>query len=471
MFLRPLLYLILLAAALHSSVWMGGRLILAAQDGTPLVYRLSPAATLALLGVAVTAGLGTYLWCREGRRFVRTSLLGLALVLATVYGTELLASFLTPPWPALGLHGADPDVGAQNWGRVVSVNGGTGFNSWGQRDHERRRKPAPETYRTVFVGDSILEESMKTPLSILVEERLRMSRVEVINLGVSGTEPDDYYYRTKNIALPLAPNHCVLFFYMGNDFAAERTLRSFGGVAATYPRDSVLSKAHLLSINHLLTNHHRQTLREWGFGAVHERAESVRQQLALMSDTEIESFLLGFVSKGNKPRLRAKLAKADMSSFYDMLRHPDENLFRMFLVEAGAQLAAGEYRAARITFRRVAFRWIRRIHQLCEDRGISFTLIVVPISFEVDQRMRTMWAPLADMRWVNRSAAQAARRLTELARAEGLDTLDLHDFLQDYPGSYLNLDGHFSSYGAEVVAGILAEHLAPRVRATRGAPS
>jgi len=33
----------------------------------------------------------------------------------------------------------------------------------------------------------------------------------VINLGVSATAPDEYYYRLENIALPLAPKQVFVF--------------------------------------------------------------------------------------------------------------------------------------------------------------------------------------------------------------------------------------------------------------------
>src|SRR5262249_42559306 len=44
--------------------------------------------------------------------------------------------------------------------------------------------------------------------------------VEAVNLGVSGTSPRSYFYRLRDVALVLAPDAVLVFFYAGNDFMA-----------------------------------------------------------------------------------------------------------------------------------------------------------------------------------------------------------------------------------------------------------
>src|SRR5262249_30301960 len=161
----------------------------------------------------------------------------------TVVGAEGVASVFSPGWPALGLHGVAPGAGASAWGRTAPEAGATGFNSWGQRDRERELRPRPGLLRIAFLGASLLDKSSTIPVSLATERLLGRSDVEVLNLGVSATQPDEYYYRARSIALPLGARHCVLFLYEGNDLAQgdEITLPSLLGIAAVYPRESVLS--------------------------------------------------------------------------------------------------------------------------------------------------------------------------------------------------------------------------------------
>jgi hypothetical protein len=87
------------------------------------------------------------------------------------------------------------------------------------------------------------------------------------------------------------------------------------------------------------------------------------------------------------------------------------------------------------------------------------TIVVIPEAFQVDDRMREQWLPLADMRRCTVPCRDAAQGFIGRARADSLDVVDLHDVLQRTRGTYLNLDGHWSSDGVKLVAGVLAKHL------------
>ena len=111
------------------------------------------------------------------------------------------------------------------------------------------------------------KRSTEITLSATVENRFGTQNVEVINLGVSATDPDEYYYRIRNIATKLDIDHCVLFLYAGNDFSAPaRTLPTTAGIAAVYPRGSLLSSLGMHSLNHILTNKRRPVLQTWFSG-------------------------------------------------------------------------------------------------------------------------------------------------------------------------------------------------------------
>ena len=44
--------------------------------------------------------------------------------------------------------------------------------------------------------------------------------MEAINFGVLGTGPQHYYYRIRDVALPLRPDVIMVVVYAGNDFIA-----------------------------------------------------------------------------------------------------------------------------------------------------------------------------------------------------------------------------------------------------------
>ena len=57
--------------------------------------------------------------------------------------------------------------------------------------------------RIAFIGDSFLDEGIGASLSLVTEKLLDRADVEVVNLGVSATSPDEYFYRAAHVALPL----------------------------------------------------------------------------------------------------------------------------------------------------------------------------------------------------------------------------------------------------------------------------
>ena len=85
-------------------------------------------------------------------------------------------------------------------------------------------------------------------------------------------------------------------------------------------------------------------------------------------------------------------------------------------------------------------------------RPTGLTLSSPVEAFQVDSRMVEQWMPLTDMRQVTHACRAAAKRFAVRAQADGIELLDLHETLQDKPGTYLNLDGHWSSKGVELVS-------------------
>jgi hypothetical protein len=316
--------------------------------------------------------------------------------------------------------------------------------------------------RIAFVGDSLLEESARVPLSLATERALGRRDVEILNLGVSGTQPDEYYYRTRSIALPLGASHCFVFLYEGNDLAQGQaiTLPSLLGIAAVYPRESVLSLLGLRGLNHAATNRLRPVVRLWGAaGELRREEQSLALEIARADDDRMPALLARLVRRADRERLEERLRGRDLRAFYAILRQPDQGLFRSYYLRAGLKALASEGRRGDVT-PAYAYRWVRRTRDLCRERGVRFSLVIVPEAFQVDERMREQWLPLTDMRELMAPERAAGAELARVCRGDGMDVVDLHDVLGGLSGTYLNLDGHWSSRGIEVVSMALAAHLA-----------
>ena len=422
-----------------------------------------PAHVLLCASVAVVITIGTALFLlKDRKRFFFANTLFLLVLITSVVICELSIRFLVPPWPARGLHGVESRYALKSWGRSTNDTFSIGVNEWGQRDRSRQRRPQPGVRRFICIGDSFLEEARVSPLPPVLDDLLGDAN-EVINLGVSATGPDEYYYRLKNIGIGLCPDHCVLFFYAGNDFLGKPSLKSYAGVVATYPRDSFLTSLKLQGINHALTNHKRPVLRLWSEAADLVRREArLFEQLTNMSDEQVREILLSKTPPQNRCHVKHQLDQKSFADFVQMLRHPDEGLFRSYYLESALQnVGSSPPRQLPIPCE-YAYSWVKRTADKALKRGIGFTLVLIPEAFHVDPRMCSQYALLADMRRVTWESRQATLALLARARADGIDCVDLYPRLQGRSGTYLNMDGHWSHKGTLLAAQAVANHLRSR---------
>ncbi len=383
----------------------GGRLVLAFVDPFPDAASVRLDSIVVVVSSVIAVASGLRLWYQQRTRFVFTSLALLVTSIAAIYAGEFIAAFFVPTWPALGLHSVDPGIAEKTWGRAVALIGGaTGFNSWGQRDLERSRRPVPGVRRVAFVGDSYLEESSTIPVNVVTEQRINQQHggaktIEILNLGVSGTDPDEYFYRIKNIALSLATDQCVVFFFTGNDFIPHETLSSGLGIDAVYPRDSLLNVIGLRRINHLLTTSRRPLLQLWGrAGELGRFEQTVGDGFKRGTNNEDLMLAAAGVPDADRDRVSAYLATRDLTSFYDMLAHPDNGLFRSYYLQFALRYIASR-RKPEID-ERFVYEYLLRSRQICEAQRATFLLVVIPEAFSVDTRMQRSWSALVDMKAV-----------------------------------------------------------------------
>lgn len=433
--------------------------------------RLMAGVAFATVLVPATAFCGLTLARRHGRTWLFSTILFSMIAGTTIVAAEITARMFVPPWPARSLHGVAPGNGPHPWmGENPALDKATGEqpftqNGWGQRDLPREIRPVESTFRIAFVGDSFLEEGAGSPLPLTVEHQLGRDDVEVLNLGVSATAPDEYYYRIRHVALPLRADLCVLCLYTGNDLASvRRTLPGVLGVVAVAPRQSLFSNLGLAGLNHILTNRWRPVLQAWhSAGNLLQQERELHHRFQHSSDAEAGTLLLNLspaMHMLQSQQLRERLQSEELHAFFELLRHPDRELFRSYFLPEALWLASGgqPVRGDEISIE-TARHWVLQSFGICHENGTAFLVVIIPEGFEVDARMREQWSPLADMRGFTSGRRQAVERLAAELRSLGVDVLDLHADLKDIRGTYLNLDGHWSRLGTREAARAVTRRL------------
>lgn len=386
---------------------------------------------------------------------------GMVATVTIVLG-EIVARMGLPAWPASTLHGVRPTVQRALMTETERNDFKATRNAWGQRDRERFLRPTSGVMRIAFIGDSFLEEGTGAPLSLATEKLLDRPEVEVVNLGVSATSPDEYFYRAAHVALPLEATGCVVFIYLGNDLAADdRTLPSWFGIVAVSPRPSLLTTVGLRGLNDVLTTRQRPVLKIWSAaGGLGESEKQFHDFCRKSSDRELAELLLRNAELPQQlaEQLRPQMLGPEMAPFYKMLRDPDEGRFRSYFLYDGVWLKASGETPIILSDPASTLHWLRAAATMY-SRPRRFLAVLIPEGFAVDPRMQEQWAPLADMRRMTDKTSAAGRHIEHELTQAGIEVLNLTDTLAGVRGTYLNVDGHWSPLGIETSAAAVATHL------------
>jgi hypothetical protein len=205
------------------------------------------------------------------------------------------------------------------------------LNSKGFRDVEFSEAKAEGTYRVLGLGDSFtfgVVPYQHNYLTVLEEElNNRGRRVEIINMGIPGIGPKDYLAVLTDEGLELNPDMVLLSFFIGNDFLREEQERSL------YSYSYVASFINFLIIAN-------------------------QEQLAVS----------GSEYKDNEPTFSdAKFVslESDRSEIYRK-QNPS--------FEADFAEAIG---------------YVARIKRLCDERNISFAVVLIPDEVQVSKAVQS----------------------------------------------------------------------------------
>jgi hypothetical protein len=418
-------------------------------------------------------------WKQMDRKRLAFGLVFAAILLVfTLAGIELLASFIAPSWPARALnpraaataHALSPTFKDQPW--LAEPD-----NSWGVRDRERSVDKAAGMFRAVFVGDSFVE-SRYTRLSLPAKVQQRLdpseSRLEAVDLGVGATDPRSYYFRIRDVALAIHPDALLVFLYAGNDFMpGDQSFSTWPRLVDESPGGSLLGwlmpRTNWLVVNRLdLSSFFRFRSRAPANDDVllyeaitAPKEERLRRLVSYVrtyidppaSDAEVAEIL----SRGDSRYLEvAQPGNHDQEYLVDWM------LRILMLWEAESRVGTTPQDVVRLADRGhvdATLSWIKAIERLAREHDRPLLLFLIPVG-SVDPQFREFWAPWPRAYLWNRICEIWHAQLAAALSAQSLPFVDLTDVLAGVPGTYRKLDGHWTEKGETLVADRVAQELA-----------
>jgi hypothetical protein len=279
------------------------------------------------------------------------------------------------------------------------------LNSRGFKDVEFDKKKEEGAYRILGIGDSFAFGVVpyKDNYLTLLEEGLNRNgrRVELINMGIPGIGPKDYYALLMDEGLELKPDMVLVSFFIGNDFlreTEERKLYSYSYVASF--------------INYLITLNNQPLSRP-----------------DVYNDDEITFNDAKYVS-----------LESERSDIYNKRNQSFEN----DLAEAMSYLV--------------------KIKQQCAERGIDFALVLIPDEVQVNKALqsRVMQIKAFNLSADDFDFALPDRLLAAKLKEQNVRFLDLLDPFASASSQtrlYKPNDTHWNIAGNRLAAELIQENL------------
>jgi len=401
---------------------------------------------------------------------------GVVLTAVAMAGSEVIASFFVPPWPARALRSTEPVNAISIKALADKPWASRPFNSWGMNDRERGVvRPADVRFRSVLVGDSFIESQLAAETVPAAVERLLAAEgrtgIEAISLGVSGTGPRSYFYRLRDVALVLSPDAILVFFYAGNDFVAPRDAyrrhamlplldESAGGslLGQLLPRTNWLLVNRLRLSETLRGNkpipnefdtidaivHRPQPARITGLVS-HVR----RHYFPEMSEQRIAEILSrggdDFWAALDRRPIGEQYLMGWLLNLMVLTETSDDPIYRAATREQAAlQFGADPEVEATMS-------WLVALVDLAGSRQVPIRLFLIPTG-DVDPNYAAFWKPWPRFySWQLRANAWLDTLAAKLRQAS-MPIVDLREDLEGKSGTYRVMDGHWTERGVEIVA-------------------
>lgn len=416
----------------------------------------------------------------RGKRAFFWAVLCGAMLVALVGLLELASSLVVPPWPARELRPIDagPPSSRQLATLADTPSLIPRYNDWGMRDRERSiERPPGVSFRSVLVGDSFLEGvAISAPLSERIEgiwaEAGHRDR-EAINLGVSATGPQEYYYRIRNFGLQLKPDLVLLMFCSSNDFVSEpRSDWAVPPLIAERPEPSLLGavapRLTWLAVNRLGLSQFGRSNKpipdEWNIlndlltRPRDERIELYVQHLKKFYYPDLDAGVMReILSRGGDAFWQAferKEGEREYLAGWILATMVGSEVYQQQPVPRDAQEAEASVNLQEIG---ATLAWLKDTDALVRSHDAKFVVALAAPS-TTDPHYDAFWKPWPKYKSWNISRMASHRRLAAALRAAGIPVIDLEPDLA-VSGTYRLSDGHWTEMGTAIVAKRLSREL------------
>ena len=305
------------------------------------------------------------------------------------------------------------------------------YSSQGLRDIEIGPKQ-PGEFRIVMIGDSytagltmLLEQTIPKQVEAKLRDRLPR-KITVINAGVPGYGPWQERDFLRELGFPLEPDFVIQQILPSNDI--DNTLCRVGKFPEAYSTQ-------------WRSRYHYMLLRTaWQMQADRWLCETSKLYV-LISNATKRRFLIDalnrirFVPALNVPELAASAARSELIEVNLRAWYP--------VLEEGWAMMEDD---------------MRGIRDDCRERGVGLMMYAVPIQ----QSVQDSWWQLTTKGLDIYERDKDTRIVREFCNRENIPFIEILPALRNHPrieSLYYNPDGHFTPAGAELVAGVIADHL------------
>ena len=422
-------------------------------------------------------------------RAIGPAALLLVSVAAGLIAIEFLASAHVPAWPVHALRSYVPlNMPAAAPGNIAKPWMAESFNSWGMRDREHSISRPPDIRsRIVFVGDSFVEfQGLSRTLPAMVEEKfaaMGQAGIETINLGVSGTGLNSYYYRLRDVALRLSPDVLTVFFFSGNDFLLDGSGYSaevLPPLVDESPGRSLMGRV-MPHANWLIVNRLRQSEVLKGnklvpdeFAILQRHIRAPIEQRAALLARHMNRFYYPQISED---KLSEVLSRGDGRFLAAFEARPfDEEILAGWLPdlilrdELGANpFAAVKSREDAAGFVKPAdveanLSWLLQMEKLATSHGVPIQFFIIPAG-SVDPEFVEFWKPWPRYySWYLHCDLRHDLLVQELRKTH-LSFVDLKPVFDGIPGTYRKSDAHWTELGLRIAADVVFKQLQRVIKA------
>ena len=443
---------------------------------------LGPWAVGTMISMLVAAAIARWFFrqiCRQPaarRPFLFAHILVLLVGVFVIFCLRVALRPVVPSWPYRDLRPTTfPHDAAAPTELAAGQDSYSAYNSWGMRDLERKvRKPAGKQ-RILFIGDSFLEGGYCSfPLPLLTEKLLHeqgRTEVECVNLGVSGTDPADYYDRLREVGGRCSPDAVYVFLYAGNDFivdgrqwdAACRSLVTNWVVER--PRPS-LTGAYVPELNWLLCNRLNWSRLAQGQARLPDEGKLFAAWTAAPFADAVEP-LSNYLQQTYFPnkevrQVRAVLERGGPKLWAELKPKPrDQEYLQGWLLQSVVNLefvdphpvsSADQVDSAAVNVPVSAtFTWLKGIDDLCKGAGVPLVVALCPGGW-VDPQFMAFWEPWPSYRAINFLWQARHATLRQHLVRKGFHVVDLAETLNGVDAVYRKTDAHWNEKGHRLVA-------------------